>query len=238
MLRLDNVRAGYGDQPVVSDLRIEVERGQIVSLIGANGAGKTTTLRSVVGLATVTAGRVRVDDRDFASPNPIEMLSAGVALVPEGRGILAGLTVEENLLAGAYTVRDRNAIQDRLAGIHESFPRLLERRHVGAGLLSGGEQQMLAIGRALMAQPSYLLLDEPSMGLSPLFVSNVADLVVRLARSGVGILLAEQNAQMALSISDYAYLIQQGQISLSGSGEELQQHHGIRAAYLGSEETP
>jgi branched-chain amino acid transport system ATP-binding protein len=236
VLRLDDLSAGYGDQPVVSDLKIGVDRGRIVSLIGANGAGKTTTLRSVVGLATLTAGHVEVDDREFTAPKPTEMLAAGVALVPEGRGILAGLTVEENLLAGAYTVRDRTAIKERLTSIYEMFPRLAERRRIGAGLLSGGEQQMLAIGRALLTRPSYLLLDEPSMGLSPLFVSNIADLVTRLARSNVGILLAEQNAQMALSISDHAYLIQQGRIALSGSSKELQQHHGVRAAYLGSEE--
>jgi branched-chain amino acid transport system ATP-binding protein len=235
MLKLVNLWGGYGDQQVIFDLSIEVEPGEIVSLIGANGAGKTTTLRAAVGLATLTKGHVEVAAKTFAAPKPTGMLTAGVALVPEGRGILAGLTVEEHLLTGAYTIRDAAVIKDRVAEVYDMFPRLLERRRISAMLLSGGEQQMLAIGRALVVKPSYLLLDEPSMGLSPLLVSNIADLVKRLARANVGILLAEQNANMALSISDHAYLIQQGRIAMSGSGEELNRHSGVRAAYLGKE---
>ena len=235
MLRALNLNAGYGDQQVVFDLTIEVERGTIVSLIGANGAGKTTTLRSIVGIAALKSGRIEIDGRSIAAPQPTEMLGAGVALVPEGRGILAGLRVEEHLLTGAYTVRNNAVIKERVAEVYSMFPRLYERRGISAALLSGGEQQMLAIGRALMVKPAYLLLDEPSMGLSPLFVSNIAELVKRLARTNVGILLAEQNANMALAISDSAYLLQQGRIALSGSGGELNQHPGVRAAYLGSE---
>lgn len=236
MLKLANLSGGYGDQQVIFDLSIEVKRGEVVSLIGANGAGKTTTLRAALGLATLTKGHVEVASRTFSAPRAIEMLAAGVALVPEGRGILAGLTVEEHLLAGAYTIRNAATIKERLAEVYDMFPRLFERRCISAVLLSGGEQQMLAIGRALVVKPSYLLLDEPSMGLSPLFVSNIADLVKRLARANVGILLAEQNANMALAISDHAYLIQQGRIAMSGSGQELNRHAGVRAAYLGKEE--
>jgi len=236
MLRTLNLTAGYGDQQVVFDLTLEIGRGEIVSLIGANGAGKTTSLRSIVGLAALKGGHVEVDGKSYGAPRPTGMLAAGIALVPEGRGMLAGLTVEENLLAGAYTVRDKAVIAERLAEIYEMFPRLRERRRISAALMSGGEQQMLAIGRALMVKPAYLLLDEPSMGLSPLFVSNIADLVKRLASTNVGILLAEQNANMALAISDRAYLLQQGRIGLSGAGEELSRHPGVRAAYLGSEE--
>ena len=235
MLSIEGAHAGYSDEPVIRDITISVKRGAIVSLIGANGAGKTTTLKSLVGVVPLLKGHVTLEANSIGAPNPTRLLAAGVAMVPEGRGVLSGLTVRENLLIGGYTVRGRKALQERLEETFDLFPRLRERSEISAGLLSGGEQQMLAIGRAMMSRPTYLLLDEPSMGLSPLLVQFVADLLERLATSGIGILLAEQNAQMALSIAHWGYVLEQGVVALSGSGSDLRSNNAVRTAYLGME---
>ncbi|MGE0736677.1 MAG: ABC transporter ATP-binding protein [Alphaproteobacteria bacterium] len=235
MLQIHDLSAGYTGDPVVRDISIDVDRGVVVSLIGANGAGKTTILKSVIGLVPLRSGRVTVDSRSIDKPAPVALLAGGVAMVPEGRGILAGLTVQENLLIGGYSIRNRSKLAERLTEVYELFPRLRERSDVGGGLLSGGEQQMLAIGRALMSSPSYLLLDEPSMGLSPLLVEFVAKLIAQLAQSGIGILLAEQNAQLALTVATRAHVLEQGAISLSGPGPDLLNNDRVRVAYLGME---
>jgi branched-chain amino acid transport system ATP-binding protein len=235
MLSIERAHAGYSGEPVIRDITISVKRGAIVSIIGANGAGKTTTLKSLVGVVPLMKGRVALEAQSIDAPNPTRLLAAGVAMVPEGRGVLSGLTVRENLLIGGYTVRGRKAVQERLEEAFGLFPRLRERSQISAGLLSGGEQQMLAIGRALMSRPTFLLLDEPSMGLSPLLVQFVADLLERLATSGIGILLAEQNAQMALSIAHWGYVLEQGVVALSGSGSDLRSNDAVRTAYLGME---
>lgn len=235
MLQIQGISAGYSGEPVVRDISIDIDRGVVVSLIGANGAGKTTILKSVIGLVPLTGGNVTIDSRSIGKPAPVAMLADGVAMVPEGRGILAGLTVQENLLIGGYSVRNRSKLAERLIEIYELFPRLHERSHVSGGLLSGGEQQMLAIGRALMSNPSYLLLDEPSMGLSPLLVEFVAKLIAQLAQSGIGVLLAEQNAQLALTVATRAHVLEQGAIALSGPGPELLSNDRVRVAYLGME---
>jgi branched-chain amino acid transport system ATP-binding protein len=233
MLECSNLSAGYHGNAVVRDIGLEIQPGQISCLVGANGAGKTTILKSLVGLATRMSGEIRIGGKVEAARSPVDLLAKGVALVPEGRGIFAGLTVHENLLVGGYKVQGRGEIAERADEIYEMFPRLAERRNISGALLSGGEQQMLTIGRALMSKPDYLLLDEPSMGLSPLLVETIADLILSLADKGIGVLAAEQNAQFAFGIADHGYVIESGTIALSGSADDLESNSAVQSAYLG-----
>lgn len=236
MLQCRNIAAGYADQPVVHSVNLTVEPGRIIGLIGSNGAGKTTILRTCIGLLSRMDGEIVVDGQSQSHPSPADMLGKGVALVPEGRGIFGGLNVRENLLIGGFTIRNKPEMDRRLDGVYAMFPRLKERQHISGALLSGGEQQMLAIGRALMSEPRYLLLDEPSMGLSPLLVEFVGDLIVSLAKKGIGILAAEQNANFVLDIADHGCLIENGTIILSDTAENLRADSAIRRAYLGWDE--
>lgn len=232
MLKVEGLTAGYGMIAALQGLSLQVAPGQVVALIGANGAGKTTTLRAISGLVKPTAGTVHLQGQDVTGLAPYRLVAAGLVHVPEGRGILTRLTVEENLLMGAYLRRDR-AIQKDVDRWLERFPSLGERRRQPAGTLSGGEQQMLAIARALMAQPQLLLLDEPSMGLAPQFVARVFDLLAELRRTGVTILLVEQNARMALRMADYVYVIASGRLQNEGPARELAASAEIQRAYLG-----
>jgi branched-chain amino acid transport system ATP-binding protein len=224
----------YGRSLAVSGVDFEVARGTIVSLIGANGAGKTTVLRGLSGLLQPRAGSIRLDDRELAGLTAHRIARAGLAHVPEGRRIFAGMSVAENLRMGAYQVAKKAEVKRRRDVVLARFPRLAERIDQQAGLLSGGEQQMLAIGRALMAEPRVLLLDEPSMGLAPLFVEEIFGLIASLKREGCTILLVEQNAQAALEIADYAYVLESGRIKLAGPAKEVINDPQVIAAYLGA----
>jgi len=232
MLRVQALTAGYG-VPVVQGVSIDVEPGRTTVLIGANGAGKTTTLKAIVGLISTMQGQIRVDDTVVRRVNPQAMLARGVALVPEGRGVLASLSVRENLLLGGYACRTRTMVHERLDRAMDLFPSLRRRSGTSAGLLSGGEQQMLAIARAMMSDPSYLLLDEPSLGLSPASVSVVQEELARLASEGLGILLVEQNAQLALGLADVGYVLDRGRITVHKPGDELRADTELHRAYLG-----
>ena len=232
MLKVDNINVYYGSIHAIKDISFEVCRGQIVTLIGANGAGKSTTLQTVSGLLHSKTGSIEFLGKSLAGVAPHRIVEHGLAHVPEGRRVFLQMSVEENLEMGAYT-RPRSEISDSIADVYSRFPRLKERRKQIAGTLSGGEQQMLAIGRALMSKPQLLMLDEPSMGLSPILVDQIFDIIKELHRAGTTILLVEQNAQMALSIADRAYVLESGKIVLSGSGEELLESEQVKKAYLG-----
>ena len=232
LLKVDNINVYYGNIHAVKDISFEVCRGQIVTLIGANGAGKSTTLQTVSGLLHSKTGSIEFLGKSLAGVAPHRIVEHGLAHVPEGRRVFLQMSVEENLEMGAYT-RPRSEISDSIADVYSRFPRLKERRKQIAGTLSGGEQQMLAMGRALMSKPQLLMLDEPSMGLSPILVDQIFDIIKELHRAGTTILLVEQNAQMALSIADRAYVLESGKIVLSGSGEELLESEQVKKAYLG-----
>ena len=232
MLKVDNINVYYGSIHAIKDISFEVCRGQIVTLIGANGAGKSTTLQTVSGLLHSKTGSIEFLGKSLAGVAPHRIVEHGLAHVPEGRRVFLQMSVEENLEMGAYT-RPRSEISDSIADVYSRFPRLKERRKQIAGTLSGGEQQMLAMGRALMSKPQLLMLDEPSMGLSPILVDQIFDIIKELHRAGTTILLVEQNAQMALSIADRAYVLESGKIVLSGSGEELLESEQVKNAYLG-----
>ena len=232
MLQVDNINVYYGSIHAIKDISFEVCRGQIVTLIGANGAGKSTTLQTVSGLLHSKTGSIEFLGKSLAGVAPHRIVEHGLAHVPEGRRVFLQMSVEENLEMGAYT-RPRSEISDSIADVYSRFPRLKERRKQIAGTLSGGEQQMLAMGRALMSKPQLLMLDEPSMGLSPILVDQIFDIIKELHRAGTTILLVEQNAQMALSIADRAYVLESGKIVLSGSGEELLESEQVKKAYLG-----
>ena len=232
MLKVDNINVYYGSIHAIKDISFEVCRGQIVTLIGANGAGKSTTLQTVSGLLHSKTGSIEFLGKSLAGVAPHRIVEHGLAHVPEGRRVFLQMSVEENLEMGAYT-RPRSEISDSIADVYSRFPRLKERRKQIAGTLSGGEQQMLAMGRALMSKPQLLMLDEPSMGLSPILVDQIFDIIKELHRPGTTILLVEQNAQMALSIADRAYVLESGKIVLSGSGEELLESEQVKKAYLG-----
>ena len=232
MLKVDNINVYYGSIHAIKDISFEVCRGQIVTLIGANGAGKSTTLQTVSGLLHSKTGSIEFLGKSLAGVAPHRIVEHGLAHVPEGRRVFLQTSVEENLEMGAYT-RPRSEISDSIADVYSRFPRLKERRKQIAGTLSGGEQQMLAMGRALMSKPQLLMLDEPSMGLSPILVDQIFDIIKELHRAGTTILLVEQNAQMALSIADRAYVLESGKIVLSGSGEELLESEQVKKAYLG-----
>ena len=233
LLEVRGLKVAYGGINAVKGIDLDVRAGELVALIGANGAGKTTTLKALSGLLTPAAGSVRYDGQDVTGTPAYQLVRRGLALVPEGRGVFARLTVEENLAMGAYIRDDKTAIAADCERAYTTFPRLAERRSQLAGTLSGGEQQMLAIGRALLGKPKLLLLDEPSMGLSPIMVQKIFATVRRIADQGVTILLVEQNAKLALEISSRAYVMESGSITLTGPAHELLHDPKVRAAYLG-----
>ncbi len=233
MLRVESINVSYDTIQVLHDLTFHVDEGEIVTLIGANGAGKTTTLHTISGLIRPKSGSVAFEGADITRLPADRIVKAGLCQVPEGRRIFANLSVMENLEMGAYSQRNRAKATESLEQVFRSFPRLRERRTQSAGTLSGGEQQMLAIGRALMARPKLLLLDEPSMGLAPLLVKEIFSIVQEINRSGTTVLLVEQNARMALSIANRAYVLETGRIVASGDAKELSESEEVRKAYLG-----
>lgn len=231
MLSVKDLNVCYGAIHAIHDVSLEVHDGEIVSLIGANGAGKTTILHTITGLKKAKSGSVTYHDADLLKTDPSRIITLGVAHVPEGRHIFPGMTVEENLEMGAYIRKDD--LSASIKEVYERFPRLKERRRQLAGTLSGGEQQMLAVGRALMSRPSILLMDEPSMGLSPLLVKEIFKIIQEVHKQGMTVLLVEQNAKMALSISDRAYVLETGRISMSGAAGDLLNDEKVKKAYLG-----
>ena len=233
MLEVKDLVVSYGGIEALKGISFSVDEGQIVTLIGANGAGKSTTLRAITGLVPVKSGSIFYNGEDITRLATQKTVERGIALVPEGRRVFANLTVLENLKIGAYLRKNTRKIQEDIEYIYTLFPRLKERSWQLAGTLSGGEQQMLAMGRALMSRPKLLMLDEPSMGLAPILVEQIFDIIKLLHKEGTTILLVEQNAQMALSVADRAYVLETGKITLSGTGEELIRSDEIRRAYLG-----
>ena len=233
LLDLAKVEIAYGGIQAVKGIDLHVEKGELVCLIGANGAGKTTTLKGITGLQPVKSGTIRYDDENVTGRPSYELVRKGLAMVPEGRGVFGALTIEENLAMGAYIRDDKTGIKQDVERVFELFPRLQERRRQTAGTLSGGEQQMLAMARALMSKPTLLLLDEPSMGLAPLMVQKVFETVLRVSGEGVTILLIEQNAKLALEVSHRVYVMESGEITLSGPAKTLLHDPAVRAAYLG-----
>jgi branched-chain amino acid transport system ATP-binding protein len=233
MLKIENLKVRYGMIEAIKGISFEVNDGEIVTLIGANGAGKTTTLHAISGLLKPAEGHIYLDDVDLTKTPAYKIPGMGLAQVPEGRRVFAEQTVEENLLLGAYFRKDKEEIQKDLNKVYELFPRLLERKKQPAGTLSGGEQQMLAMGRALMAKPKIMLMDEPSMGLSPLLVKEIFRIIVDINKQGTTVLLVEQNAKMALSIADRAYVLETGKITMQGTGAELAASEQVKKAYLG-----
>ena len=231
MLSVKDLNVCYGAIHAIHDVSLEVHDGEIVSLIGANGAGKTTILHTITGLKKAKSGSVTYNDADLLKTDPSKIITLGVAHVPEGRHIFPGMTVEENLEMGAYIRKDD--LSASIKEVYERFPRLKERRRQLAGTPSGGEQQMLAVGRALMSRPSILLMDEPSMGLSPLLVKEIFKIIQEVHKQGMTVLLVEQNAKMALSISDRAYVLETGRISMSGAASDLLNDEKVKKAYLG-----
>ena len=232
MLNLDKINVYYGAIHAIKDISIEVNEGEIVTLIGANGAGKSTTLRTISGLLKPKTGTVKFEGQDIAGLPAQGIVSLGISQVPEGRRVFANMTVMENLELGAYLRSDKKEIKEDLKSVFERFPRLAERRGQLSGTLSGGEQQMLAMGRALMSRPRLLLLDEPSMGLAPLLVKEIFSIIKEINASGTTVLLVEQNANMALSIAHKAYVLETGRIILSGDAKELAASEEVRKAYL------
>ena len=232
ILKVDNINVYYGAIHAIKGISFEVNEGEVVTLIGANGAGKSTTLQTVSGLLHSRTGSIEFNGENLAKIPPHLIVRKGLAQVPEGRRIFQQMSVEENLEMGAYT-RDKSELEGDLEMVYKQFPRLLERRRQIAGTLSGGEQQMLAIGRALMSHPKLLMLDEPSMGLAPNLVEQIFDIIRQLNEAGTTILLVEQNAQMALSVAHRAYVLETGKITLSGTGKELAESDQVRKAYLG-----
>ena len=231
MLKIDGLQVSYGGIQAVKDISLVVPEGKIVTLIGANGAGKSTTLRSIAGLVPVKAGRIHLQAEDITGLSPDRIVAKGVTLVPEGRRVFPDLTVLENLKVGAYLRKD--SLEQDIQWVYSLFPRLKERSWQAAGTLSGGEQQMLAVGRALMSRPKIMMMDEPSLGLAPLVVQGIFDIIREINRQGVTILLIEQNANMALKVADQAYVMETGVITRQGTGQELLNDESIKEAYLG-----
>ncbi len=231
MLKVDNINVYYGQIHALKDVSIEVNQGEIVALIGANGAGKSTTLRTISGLLRSKTGDITLFDESIAKTEAHKLVSKGLAHVPEGRRVFLQMTVQENLEMGAYT--NSANVKESIEDVFRRFPRLEHRKNQIAGTLSGGEQQMLVMGRALMSKPKLLMLDEPSMGLAPILVQQIFDIIKELHNAGTTILLVEQNAEMALNIADRAYVLESGRIKISGTGAELAQSDEIKKAYLG-----
>ena len=233
LLTVKDLTVYYGVIQALRGISFSVNRGEIVTLIGANGAGKTTTMQSIMGLVPIRSGQVLFDGKDITKTPCHKIVHLGMTQVPEGRRVFSELTVYENLLMGAYSESDKKTLRKNLDEIYAWFPRLQERKDQVAGTLSGGEQQMLAMGRAMMSRPTLLMLDEPSMGLSPLLVDQVFDIIRSFHKNGTTVLLVEQNAGKSLAISDRAYVLETGSIVLSGSGEELLRSEDVKKAYLG-----
>lgn len=232
ILSIQDLKVNYGGIEAVKGISFDVPEGEIVTLIGANGAGKSSTLRAISGLVKPKSGKILFRGEDITGKNPTEIVSKGITLVPEGRRIFSDLTVKENLRVGAYLRKDD--IREDMEWVFNLFPRLREREWQAGGTLSGGEQQMLAMGRAMMSEPKLLMLDEPSMGLAPLLVEQIFDIIRALHKNGTTILLVEQNAQMALSVANRAYVLETGKISMSGDAQELLHNDAVRKAYLGA----
>ena len=233
LLELSALAVAYGGIQAVKGIDLVVRQGELVCLIGANGAGMSTTLKGICGMLPVKSGTISYDGDSITGKPPFELVRRGLAMVPEGRGVFGALTIEENLSMGAYVRRDREGIQSDIDRVFALFPRLHERRRQTAGTLSGGEQQMLAMGRALMSRPRLLLLDEPSMGLAPLMVQKVFETIIAVSGEGVTILLVEQNAKLALEVSHRGYVMESGEITLQGEASTLLHNPKVRAAYLG-----
>lgn len=231
MLKVDNINVYYGQIHALKDVSLEVKKGEIVALIGANGAGKSTTLRTISGLLRSKTGSITLFDENISHAEAYKLVAKGLAHVPEGRHVFLQMTVQENLEMGAYT--NKGNVKEGIEDVFERFPRLKHRKDQIAGTLSGGEQQMLAMGRALMSRPKLMMLDEPSMGLAPILVQQIFDIIKELHEAGTTILLVEQNAEMALNVADRAYVLESGRIKLSGTGAELAKSDEIKKAYLG-----
>lgn len=233
MLKVDNIDVYYGAIHAIKGISIEVPKGEIVTLVGSNGAGKSTTLRTISGLMKPKNGTILFEDKNIVGIPAHKIVGMGLCQVPEGRHVFANMSVMENLELGAYLRNDKDGIARDLEDVFKKFPRLLERKDQISGTLSGGEQQMLAMGRALMSRPRLLLLDEPSMGLAPLLVKEIFNIIKEINESGTTVLLVEQNANMALSIADKAYVLETGRIALAGTAQELASSEAVRKAYLG-----
>ncbi len=233
MLKVKDLHVNYGGIRALQGIDIDVPEGKIISLIGANGAGKSTTLRTIVGLIKSASGSIEYDDGEITGEKTQDIVKKGIVLVPEGRRVFPNLTVNENLTLGAYARSDKDEISADRKRIYEIFPRLQERLKQKAGTLSGGEQQMLAVGRALMTKPRLLMMDEPSLGLAPLIVKDIFDVIREINKLGVTILLIEQNAKAALEIADYGYVLETGRIVLKGTGKDLLTNDDVKKAYLG-----
>ena len=234
MLKVQDLFVAYGGIEALKGISLEVPEGKIVTLIGANGAGKSTLLRTIVGLVKPKSGTISYNEQNITGLNSQKIVKTGITLVPEGRRVFPNLTVLENLQIGAYMRNDKEEIAKDIKWVYELFPRLEERSWQMAGTLSGGEQQMVAMGRALMSHPETILMDEPSMGLSPLLVKEIFDIIVTLRKSGITVLLVEQNAKMALSIADRAYVLETGKITMEGKASDLLHDEKVRKAYLGA----
>ncbi len=234
MLKIDNLHVSYGGIRALQGVSLEVPDGKIVTLIGANGAGKSTTLRTISGLVKADSGSITYEGQELLGMPINKILEKGIALVPEGRRVFTNLSVLENLRIGAYLRNDKAQIEKDLQWVYELFPRLKERSWQMAGTLSGGEQQMLAVARALMSKPKVIMMDEPSLGLAPLVVKGIFDIIRTINDQGVTVLLIEQNANMALKVADYAYVLETGRITLTGTGKELLVNEDVKKAYLGS----
>lgn len=232
ILEVKNLEVYYGVIQAIKGISFEVNEGEIIALIGANGAGKTTTLQTITGLIPAKAGKIFYEGKEITKIPSHKLVSMGIAHVPEGRRVFAELTVLQNLKLGAYTRKDKNEVEETLKTIYKRFPRLEERKNQMAGTLSGGEQQMLAMGRALMSHPKLIVMDEPSMGLSPIYVNEIFDIIHEINKSGTTVLLVEQNAKKALSIADKAYVLETGNIVLSGDAKELMNNDSVKKAYL------
>ncbi len=233
MLKVENLVVAYGGIEALKGVSLEVPEGKIVTLIGANGAGKSTLLRSIMGLVKPKSGRIEYDGKELIGLNSQKIVQNGITLVPEGRRVFVNLTVLENLKIGAYMRQDTEGIERDIKRIYEMFPRLEERSWQMAGTLSGGEQQMLAVGRALMCRPRVLMMDEPSLGLAPLVIKDIFNIIQEINHQGMTVLLIEQNANMALKIADKAYVLETGKLTMEGTGQELLENPDIKAAYLG-----
>ncbi len=233
MLKINDLHVNYGGIKALKGININVPEGKIITLIGANGAGKSTTLRSVTGLLKPASGSIVYNDNEITGKKTLDIVKSGVVLVPEGRKVFANLTVYENLILGAYSNNDRKGVNNDMERVFSLFPRLKERLKQKAGTFSGGEQQMLAVGRALMSRPKLLMMDEPSLGLAPLIVKSIFDIIKDINKTGVTILLIEQNAKAALEIADYGYVMETGNIVLEGSGSDLLSNDDVKKAYLG-----
>ena len=232
ILRIKDLKVNYGGIEAVKGISLDVPKGEIVTLIGANGAGKSSTLRAISGLVKPTSGTIEFEGEDITAKNPTDIVTKGITLVPEGRKIFPDLTVKENLRVGAYLRKDD--ITDDINWVYDLFPRLKERSWQAGGTLSGGEQQMLAVGRALMSRPKVIMMDEPSLGLAPLVVRGIFDIIKEINKQGMTILLIEQNANMALKTAHLGYVMETGRITLSGPGKELLTNESVKAAYLGT----